>query len=68
VYRGIGLRVRRHRLSQPADLATQRVTAKVCGMSRGAYTNLEAGRFRIQVWTLYRLASHFGVPVKALLP
>jgi transcriptional regulator with XRE-family HTH domain len=42
--------------------------AQACGLSRGAYTNLEGGRFRIQVHTLYKIAAHFGVTVEKLLP
>lgn len=42
--------------------------AQELGLTRTSVTNIEAGRQRLQVHTLYRIACALAIPVTALLP
>ena len=65
MYPRIGRRIRNlrdtHNLTQ-AQLAEQ------VDLSRTSIVNIEQGRQKVMIHTLYRLADVFGVPVTSLLP
>lgn len=61
----VGPRLREARLR--AGL-TQAQVAEAIGLSRPAVINMEAGRQRIQLDHVYRLAALFGCPLSDLLP
>lgn len=45
---------------------SQAIAAKVCGVSRSAYCNLEAGRFRFSVYQVRELSRAFRVSAGTL--
>ena len=47
---------------------SQEVLASLVGLKRTSITNIEAGRQKIQVFTLYRIAAALDIPVNILLP
>lgn len=47
---------------------SQEKLASSVGLLRTSITNIEAGRQKIQVYTLYRIASALDIPVSSLLP
>jgi len=65
LYRAIGTLVRGERLKLGI---TQDELARRVGLTRTSINNIEHGRQKIQVHTLYTLAHMLFVPVHALLP
>ena len=65
LYRSIGQLVRAGR--KEAEL-TQDELAQRVGLTRTSINNIEHGRQKIQVHTLYALAEALSVPASALLP
>lgn len=65
LYRDLGLRLRRIR---EASRLTQDALAERIGLSRTSIANIEQGRQRIQVHTLYALAGALRVSPRSLLP
>jgi len=65
IYQSIGklVRIRREKLNLTQDDLAQRV-----GLKRTSITNIEKGRQRIQVHTLYDLATALEVDLPALVP
>jgi transcriptional regulator with XRE-family HTH domain len=64
-YKEIGRRIRDER---KALGFTQYGLAKKIGMPRTAIVQIEAGRQRLLLHTLYDIAHTLGIPVKELLP
>jgi transcriptional regulator with XRE-family HTH domain len=65
LFETIGQRLRERRLAidvKQADLA------KRLGLSRSSLANIEAGRQRIPLYTLYRICVELDIDVTALLP
>ena len=65
LYRSIGKLVRGERLKLGL---TQDELAQRVGLTRTSINNIEHGRQKIQVHTLYTIAAMLFVPVNALLP
>lgn len=65
IYRELGRRVAGAR--QRADLTQERLAARV-GLSRTSIVNLEAGRQRVPIHQLYRIAHALGRQPADLLP
>ncbi len=65
IYREIGRRVGAAR--EASDLTQERLAAKV-GLSRTSIVNLEAGRQRVPIHQLYRIADALGCHPADLLP
>lgn len=65
LYEALGRQVRSAR--EQARL-TQEELAQRLGLTRTSVTNIEQGRQKIQVHTLYAIADAFGINVEMLLP
>lgn len=65
IYRLVGERVRARRKKIPL---TQEQLAKIVGLSRTSMTNIEKGRQRLQVHTLYMLSDALRTEPADLLP
>lgn len=65
LYRAVGEAIRSTRLAQ--DM-TQEQLAKAVGFLRTSVVNIEAGRQRVPLATLYDIADALGVQATALLP
>ncbi len=65
LYKKLGQRIRKER--EAAGL-TQGDLADVISLSRTSITNIERGRQKIQVHTLYEIAAKLGIQVSVLLP
>ena len=65
LYRAVGEAIRSARLAQ--DM-TQEQLAKAVGFLRTSVVNIEAGRQRVPLATLYDIADALGVQAAALLP
>jgi len=67
LYEIIGARIAEARHSARGE-PSQRELADAVGMSRGSIANIEAGRQRPPIHTLYDVAATLGVAPSALLP
>lgn len=65
IYREVGQLVRAHRLKKKFS---QEGLAQKVGHTRTSITNIEAGRQRIPLDLLYRLATALQVDVRSLIP
>ncbi len=65
LYEALGRLVRSHR--ERAQL-TQDELARRVGMTRTSITNIESGRQKVQIHTLYQIARSLEVSPNALLP
>lgn len=65
IYKAIGSRVKAKR--EQADLKQDQLAERV-GLTRTSISNIENGRQRIQVHTLFMIAEALNVPVETLLP
>lgn len=65
IYQAIGKRVRARRERIPL---TQGDLASRIGLTRTSISNIEQGRQKIQIHTLYALAAALDVPATVLLP
>ena len=65
MYRAVGEAIRSTRLAQ--DMTQERL-AKAVGFLRTSVVNIESGRQRVPLATLYDIADALGVQAVALLP
>lgn len=65
LYAEIGRRIRSER---EALGFTQTDLAQAVGLLRTSIANIESGRQRLPIQTLYQIAYELGVPIYALLP
>ena len=63
----LGKRIQRYRRMQ-SPLMNQQTLAKHVGLTRTSVTNIERGRQKVTLETVYRLCEVFGVTVADLLP
>jgi transcriptional regulator with XRE-family HTH domain len=67
LYAELGDRIRRLRRAQAPEMNQEKL-AKILGLTRTSVTNIESGKQKITVDTLYRLCEEFSVEVSDLLP
>lgn len=67
VYQQIGKRIGELRRLRVPPLSQQDLARKV-GLTRVSMTNIEKGRHRIQLHTIYAIAHALQVPIMQLLP
>jgi transcriptional regulator with XRE-family HTH domain len=65
IYRLIGIRIRESRIKRHIKQST---LAEIVALTRTSITNIEKGRQKLPIHTLYVLANALGVPPKDLLP
>lgn len=65
IYKGVGQRVRKAR---EAKRLTQARLAEMVSLSRTSITNIELGRQKLLVHTLWDIAEALGVDVRQILP
>lgn len=67
LYAEIGKRVRRIRETQTPRMS-QEDLARILNLKRTSITNIESGRQKITIDTLYRLCEHFGLEISEVMP
>lgn len=56
------------RISRQALGISQNELSKAVGLRRTSITNIEAGRQKIQIYTLYLISEYLNIPMYSLLP
>lgn len=67
LYAALGERILRFRRMQ-SPLMSQERLAKILGLTRTSVTNIERGKQKVTLDTLYRLCETFGIQVTDLMP
>lgn len=67
LYAELGKRVRRIRETQTPRMS-QEDLAQILDLKRTSITNIESGRQKMTVDTLYRLCEHFGLEIGEVMP
>lgn len=67
LYAELGRRIQRYRRMQ-SPLMNQESLAKRVGLTRTSVTNIERGRQKVTLDTVYRLCEVFGISIAELMP